>query len=65
VIGFVDLRIEPSQSHTNCDREHECVIRDARLIASPEATRLFEEADELTAMFSASLGTARSSQRKD
>ena len=40
-------------------------IRDANLIASPDVTRLFKEADELTAIFSASLGTARSNERKD
>ena len=37
--------------------------RDAGLNASPELTRLLNEADELTAIFSASLGTARRRER--
>ena len=38
-------------------------IVDAKLIASKEVGRLFQEATELSAIFSASVGTARSKQR--
>src|SRR5688500_2581383 len=38
-------------------------IQDADLIASKEVGRLFQEATELAAIFSASVGTARSKQR--
>ena len=38
-------------------------IRDAKLIASNEVDRLHAEATELSAIFSASVGTARSKQR--
>jgi four helix bundle protein len=38
-------------------------VRDAGLSASPELTRLLTEADELAAVFSASLGTARRRER--
>ena len=38
-------------------------IVDAKLIASKEVGRLYQEATELSAIFSASVGTARSKQR--
>jgi four helix bundle protein len=38
-------------------------IEAARLVASPELSRLIEEASELTAIVSASAGTARYNER--